>query len=226
ERVAITGNPVREQLLDLDMVGLRDRARDHFKLRRDLPTLLVFGGSQGSRTINRAVAGSLQHWRAPGGVQVLHSSGRALYDETAAALERSRRAAGGGPAIRLVDFIDEMDLAFAAADAVVSRAGATSIAELTVLGLPSLLVPYPHATADHQLHNARALERVGGGVVVEDKELTGQRLVEVVEPWLSDRVTGARTAAAALSYGRPDAARNVARLVLDQLEQGPGKVWS
>jgi UDP-N-acetylglucosamine:LPS N-acetylglucosamine transferase len=62
--------------------------------------------------------------------------------------------------------------------------------------------------------------------VVEDKELTGQRLVEVVEPWLSDRVTGARTAAAALSYGRPDAARNVARLVLDQLEQGPGKVWS
>ncbi len=224
EHVAITGNPVREELLEMDLSSLRAAARDHFKLRPDMPTLLVFGGSQGSRTINRAVAGSLQYWKAPDGVQVLHSSGRGLYDETAAALERSRRAAGRGPAIRLVDFIDEMDLAFAAADAVVCRAGATSIAELTVLGLPSLLVPYPHATADHQLHNARALESVGGGVVVEDKDLTGRRLVEVVEPWLLDPASAAKTAAAASAYGRPDAATNVARLVLDQLQRRPGEV--
>lgn len=221
ERVAITGNPVRSELLDLDRAALRASAREHFRLRRELPTLLVFGGSQGSRTINRAVAGSLSHWSEPEGMQILHSSGRALYDETAQLLERARRSAGAGPKIRLVDFIDEMDLAFAAADAVVSRAGATSIAELTVLGLPSLLVPYPHATADHQLHNARALEAVGGGRVVEDNDLDGAQLVEVVEPWLLDPEASERTAAAARAFGRPDAARNVARLLLDELSDTP-----
>lgn len=221
EHVAITGNPVRSRLLSLDRHAMRGQAREHFRLRPDLPTLLVFGGSQGSRTINQAVAGSLPHWHDPGELQILHSSGRALYDETAQLLQRARRGGRAGPKIRLVDFIDEMDLAFAAADAVVSRAGATSIAELTVLGLPSLLVPYPHATADHQLHNARALEAVGGGRVVEDRELTGARLAEVIEPWLLDPEAGARTAAAARAFGRPDAARNVARLLLDELSGAP-----
>ena len=221
ERVAITGNPVRSRLLGLDLAAMRAEAREHFRLRPDLPTLLVFGGSQGSRTINTAVAGSLAHWEHPEELQILHSSGRALYDETAAMLERSRRAAGAAPKLRLVDFIDEMELAFAAADAVVSRAGATSIAELTVLGLPALLVPYPHATADHQLHNALALESVGGGRVLEDRDLTGEQIAEITEPWLLDPDAGSRTAAAARAFGRPDAATNVARLLLDELSDAP-----
>lgn len=221
ERVAITGNPVRERLLGLDLAALRPQAREHFRLNPELPTLLAFGGSQGSRTINRAVAGSLEHWRRPQEIQILHSSGRALYDETAQLLERAKRNARVVPKLRLVDFIDEMELAFAAADAVVSRAGATSIAELTVLGLPALLVPYPHATADHQLHNARALEAVGGGRVVEDDDLTGKRIAEIIEPWLVDPEAGARTAAAARAFGRPDAADNVARLLLDELSGTP-----
>lgn len=219
EIVAVTGNPVREELLSLDLAALRTRAREHFGLRPDLPTLFAFGGSQGSRTINRAVVDSLGHWQDPDRVQVLHSAGRALFDETATAIER---AGGGGPKVRLVDFIDEMGLAFAAADAVVCRAGATSIAELTVLGLPSLLVPYPHATADHQLANALALQSVGGATVVEDDDLDGRRLVAAVEPWLLDPARGASVADAARAFGRPDAARNVARLVLDELGPLPG----
>ena len=226
ERVAITGNPVRRRLLGLDLAAMRAEAREHFRLRPDLPTLLAFGGSQGSRTINHAVAGSLPHGQRPGELQILHSSGRNLYDETAQLLERARRDGREVPKVRLVDFIDEMELAFAAADAVVSRAGATSIAELTVLGLPALLVPYPYATADHQLHNARALEAVGGGRVVEDDELTGERVAEIVEPWLVDPETGARTAAAARAFGRPDAADNVARLLLDELTDSPRGVAS
>lgn len=217
EIVAVTGNPVREELLDLDLAALRSRARAHFGLRPDVRTLFAFGGSQGSRTINGAVVDSLGHWQDPDAVQVLHSAGRGLFDETAAALERARNAAGGGPKVRLVDFIDEMGLAFAASDAVVCRAGATSIAELTVLGLPSLLVPYPHATADHQLANALALQSVGGATVVEDDELDGERLVAAVEPWLLDPDVAATVADAARAFGRPDAARNVARLVLDEL---------
>lgn len=226
ERVAITGNPVRQRLLGLDLAAMRADAREHFRLRPDLPTLLAFGGSQGSRTINQAVAGSLGHWQRPDELQILHSSGRALYDETAQLLERLRGTAGDTPKVRLVDFIDEMELAFAAADAVVSRAGATSIAELTVLGLPALLVPYPYATADHQLHNARALEAVGGGRLVEDDELTGQRVAEITEPWLVDPEASARTAAAARAFGRPDAAANVARLLLDELSGAPRGVAS
>ena len=221
ERVAITGNPVRQRLLHLDLAAMRAEARAHFGLRPELPTLLAFGGSQGSRTINTAVAESLGHWQRPDDLQILHSSGRALHDETARLLEQGRRASPNGPRVRLVDFIDEMELAFAAADAVVSRAGATSIAELTVLGLPALLVPYPYATADHQLHNARALEAVGGGRVVEDDELTGARIAEITEPWLVDPEASARTAAAARAFGRPDAASNVARLVLAELSGTP-----
>lgn len=223
EVVAVTGNPVREELLGLDLPAMRARARAHFGLKPDLPTLFAFGGSQGSRTINRAVVDSLGRWSRPDGIQVLHSAGRALYDETATALERARDTAAG-PSVRLVDFVDEMDLAFAAADAVVCRAGATSIAELTVLGLPALLVPYPHATADHQLHNALALRAVGGAEVCEDDDLDGARLVDAVQPWLLDPDAAAAVARSALDFGRPDAAGNVARLVLDELRVRPGEV--
>lgn len=222
EQVAITGNPVREEVLAIDRTALRDRAREHFRLDPDRATLLAFGGSQGSRTINHAVAGSLTHWSDPDRVQVLHSSGRALYDETARLLEVAR-ADGPGPTVRLVDFVDEMALAYAAADVVVSRAGATTIAELSVLGLPALLVPYPHATADHQLHNAEAVAAVGGARVVRDGELDGPRLVAGVEPWLLDPAAAAAAAGAAASFGRPDAAENVARLVLDRLAAAAGE---
>jgi UDP-N-acetylglucosamine--N-acetylmuramyl-(pentapeptide) pyrophosphoryl-undecaprenol N-acetylglucosamine transferase len=217
EVVAVTGNPVREEFLDVDLPTLREHARAHFGLKPDLPTVLAFGGSQGSRTINRAVVGSLEHWEQP--VQILHGAGRALYDETARALEIARRAGTGHASVRLVDFVDEMTLAYAAADAVVCRAGATSIAELTVLGLPSLLVPYPHAAADHQTANARALAAVGGAAFLADGDLDGASLVEVLQPWLDG--AAAEVAAAARSFGRPDAAANVARLVLSELEKHP-----
>jgi UDP-N-acetylglucosamine--N-acetylmuramyl-(pentapeptide) pyrophosphoryl-undecaprenol N-acetylglucosamine transferase len=104
---------------------------------------------------------------------------------------------------------------------VVCRAGATSIAELTALGRPAVLVPYPHATADHQLHNGRALEAAGGAVVVEDGDLTGESLAAAVRPWLHDEDARLRAAAAARAFGRRDAATNVARLVVEQLPPPP-----
>ncbi|MFP5309314.1 MAG: undecaprenyldiphospho-muramoylpentapeptide beta-N-acetylglucosaminyltransferase [Actinomycetes bacterium] len=218
ERVAVTGNPVREDLLDLDLDALRAEARAHFKLKPDLPTVLVFGGSQGARSINRAAIAASPHWGAP--VQFLHAAGATLYGETAAGWEQARRG-GRGPAVRCVDFIDDMGLAYAAADVVVCRAGATSIAELTALGLPSVLVPYPHATADHQLHNGRALEQAGGAVVIEDGDLTGEALAAAVGPLLTDPARRRETADAARAFGRRDAATNVARIVVDQLPARP-----
>jgi UDP-N-acetylglucosamine transferase subunit ALG13 len=154
-------------------------------------------------------------------VGVIHEQGLGVPQDFAAAAEWYRRAAENGstrstqgPATRLVDFIDHMSEAYAAADVVVCRAGATSMAELTVLGLPAVLVPYPHATADHQTENARALERAGGAIVIADGELTGTALADAVRPLLADKARYMAMSRASRVFGRPDAAANVTRLVL------------
>lgn len=216
ERCAVTGNPVRDDMLALDLAARRTPARERFGLAPDRPTLLVFGGSQGARSLNRAVIDAHAHW-GEADIQILHAAGRSLYGETATAWERAR-ATTTGPRVRLVDFIDDMGDAYAAADVVLCRSGATSIAELTALGLPAVLVPYPHATGDHQRHNAEALERIGAARVIADEALTGSRLVQEVLPLLTDPGHHAEVAASARSFGRPDAATNVAQLVLGALE--------
>jgi UDP-N-acetylglucosamine--N-acetylmuramyl-(pentapeptide) pyrophosphoryl-undecaprenol N-acetylglucosamine transferase len=217
ERCAVTGDPVRQEILSLDREARRPAARERFGLRPDRPTLLVFGGSQGARTLNRAIIEAHPRWGSED-IQVLHAAGRALYPEAAKAWQQARSAR---PELRveLVDFIDDMADAYAAADVVVCRAGATSIAELTVLGLPAALVPYPHATGDHQTANARALEHAGGAVVIDDAELDGEALRAAAEPLLTDPTRYAEVAAASRAFGRPDAATNVARLVLEQLDK-------
>jgi UDP-N-acetylglucosamine--N-acetylmuramyl-(pentapeptide) pyrophosphoryl-undecaprenol N-acetylglucosamine transferase len=216
DKVVVTGNPVREEILSLDLEARRADARASFGLDPELPTLLVFGGSQGARSLNRAVVRAHGLWSAPGQLQVLHAAGASLHQEAAAAWERAR-AEADGPRVRCVDFIEDMGAAYAAADIVVCRAGATSIAELTALGRPSVLVPYPHATRDHQMHNARALAQVGGAQVIDDAELDARRLVDAVEPWIADPDARDRAARAARVFGRRDAAQQVARLVLEQV---------
>jgi len=116
--------------------------------------------------------------------------------------------------VRCLPFIERMDLAYAAADLVVSRSGASTIGELTVLGLPSVLVPYPHATADHQTANARALAAAGAAVVVPDADLDADALVAACAPLLADDERRATMAANARRLGRRDAAAQVADLVL------------
>jgi UDP-N-acetylglucosamine--N-acetylmuramyl-(pentapeptide) pyrophosphoryl-undecaprenol N-acetylglucosamine transferase len=216
ERCVVTGNPVREDVLTLDRPAMRAAARDRLGLDPARPTLLVFGGSQGAQSINRAVVAAHALWGSQD-LQVLHAAGTRDYGAAARGWEVARSKVTG-PHVRLMDFIETMSDAYAAADVVVCRAGATSIAELTALGIPAVLVPYPHATADHQTHNARALERAGGAVVIPDDELDGPRLVAAAEPLLLDAERHAAVARAARAFGRPDAARNVARLLLDLLD--------
>lgn len=214
EHVSVTGNPVREDLLGLDLEARRREAVEGFGLHPDRRTLLVFGGSQGARSVNMSVVDTFARWPEPDRIQILHATGERLYPETAAAWEHARDQ-GQGPAVRIVDFIEDMGAAYAAADVVVCRAGATSIAELTALGRPAVLVPYPHATADHQLHNARALSQAGAAVVLEDHELSGLQLVDRCWPWLADDDQRARAARASKAFGRRDAAANVVRLITD-----------
>lgn len=204
--VRVTGNPTRSSL---GSVGREEAARA-FGLRPDRPTLLVTGGSLGASSINRAMAGRLPSL-AGRGVQVIWQTGTA--DERA-----MRLAAEGVAGVVVSAFIERMELAYAAADLVLCRAGATTLAELTAVGMPAVLVPYPHAAADHQTFNARAMEAAGAAAVVRDADLDAV-LGPVLDDLLGD--TGARREMAEHSraLGKPDAASVLARAVLARAEK-------
>lgn len=210
----VTGNPVRPGLLPEVIAAGRGEGVRAFDLDPDRTTLLVFGGSQGAQRINTAAVESAPLWAKPGQLQILHAAGRRNFAEVRAAWDTVLTGRTEVPQVRCVEFIERMDLAYAAADVVLCRSGASTLAELTVAGKPSVLVPYPHATADHQTANADSLAEVGGAVVIPDEQLTAQRLVDSTEPLLTDEPRRTAMAAAARNAGRPDAAQRLAALVL------------
>ena len=217
-RVRITGNPVQRRLRDLDTAARRHDARVRLGLDPSRTTLLVLGGSQGARSINRAVSGAARAWPALG-LQLVHVTGPRGHDEALAwwreAGVDTEDAISG---VRVVPFLDDMADAYAAADLVLSRAGATTIAELTVLGLPSILVPYPHATAQHQHGNALALAQAGAAIVLEDADLSPDLVATSVADVLADPARLATMSRAARAWSRPEAAEALALIVLEALE--------
>jgi UDP-N-acetylglucosamine--N-acetylmuramyl-(pentapeptide) pyrophosphoryl-undecaprenol N-acetylglucosamine transferase len=211
DRVVFTGNPVRADLVEADLPALRAEAAAAFDLDPARRTLLVFGGSLGARRLNDAVVGAAPRLTAPEGVQILHAAGAGDAERVQAAWAA---AAPGGPPVRCLPFLERMDLAYALADVVLARSGASTVAELTACGLPSVLVPYPHAAADEQTANARALTDAGAAELVPDGELDADRLVAVAGPILADPQQRLAMAQAARSQGRTDAADEVARAIL------------
>jgi len=205
-RYVVTGRPMPAA------TGRADRAaaRRRFGLPDGVPCVLVFGGSLGARRLNDA---SLDAFGGGAPGAVLHASGRRDHDHL-----RQRLDALGAPAhYRLHAYIEPFADAYAAADLAVARAGG-SVFELAAAGLPSVLVPYPHATADHQTGNARYMERAGAAVVVPDSELDGPRLAREVGALLASPERLAAMAAGARAVARPDAADRVAEGVLALLE--------
>jgi len=220
-RVHVTGNPVQQRLRDIDPVARRSDGRARLGLDARRPTLLAFGGSQGARSINSALAAAAPAWQALD-LQVIHVTGPTGHEQ---ALE-AWRSAGVDPEggeVRVIPFLDDMADAYAAADLVVSRAGATTIAELSVLGLPAVLVPYPHATADHQRGNAQALASAGAAILIDDDELDAGTLAEAVASIVNDVALAGRMSLAARAWARPHAAEALAQLVLDALASDAGR---
>lgn len=210
-RTVLTGNPVRPEIADLPS---REEACERLGLDDARPVLLVLGGSRGARRINKALVEAYGMWPdAWSRLQILHIAGSIEFDETIAALE-ARSGVLAQPDHRVVPYIEKMGAAFAAASLMVSRAGATTVAESTVAGVAAVLVPYPYATEDHQRRNAEALVACGGAVSVADDELDGQAVVTAVTGILADEDRLGRMRAAALAWGRPDAARALAREVM------------
>ena len=199
------GLPIRRQIAELDRFALGDKARAHFGLRPDLPVLLVTGGSQGAVSLNRALAGAVSAITSAG-VQVLHVTGPKHLNEI--------QAPPGPVPYVAVPYVDRMDLAYAAADFALCRGGAMTCAELTAVGLPAAYVPLPHGNGEQRL-NALPIVQRGGGLLVDDAELTAEWIKASLLPVLTniDQVAGMSEAAAAM--GRKDADRWLAKAVID-----------
>jgi UDP-N-acetylglucosamine--N-acetylmuramyl-(pentapeptide) pyrophosphoryl-undecaprenol N-acetylglucosamine transferase len=205
------GIPIRREIAGLDRLALSDKARAHFGLRPDLPVLLVTGGSQGARSLNRAVLGAAA-WLRAAGVQVLHIVGpRAGLD--------AGPSSPAAPYIT-VPYVDRMDLAYAAADFALVRGGAMTCAELTAVGLPAVYVPLPHGNGEQWL-NAAPIEQAGGGLIVADAELSPAWIRDRLLPVLLDPELVAAMSAAAAEMGRGDADRALAAEVR-RVMQGRG----
>src|SRR5438067_537175 len=205
------GIPIRREIAELDRLGLGDKARAHFGLRPDMPVLLVTGGSQGARSLNAAVFGAADSLREAG-VQVLHIIGpRNGHD--APATKRGEGEAGGVPYVA-VPYIDRMDLAYAAADFALCRAGAMTCAELTAVGLPAAYVPLPIGNGEQRL-NALPIVQRGGGMLVTDADLTPEWIRDTLLPVLVNIDQVADMSEASHSLGRGDADRLLAEAVIE-----------
>ncbi len=205
-RCVLTGNPVREAFREPAPTASFDLPHP-----RSAPglRLLVFGGSGGARTLNRAVADAAAAWCDRADLALVVQTGRDAHADVAASF-----AGVGDDRVRVLPYIDAMPAVLRWADVVVCRAGAMTLAELAATGRPALLVPYPHATDDHQLRNARAREAAGAAVVLEDRDCDGAALVREVERLAADRDLLDAMGRAAAALARPQAAEEIAADVL------------
>lgn len=208
-RLWLSGNPVRA----FDPSISPAQARTRFGLSPQRMTLLVFGGSQGAQALNAAVLGSLSELFARVDLQVLWSTGKGDFAHISKAVEPF------GERVRVLPFIDDMEGAYRAADLAVTRSGALTLAELTLCGLPAVLVPFPYAAANHQEANARALEACGAALVILQKSLTPNVLTETVGALLCDAHRRARMSEAAKKAAFPHAARDIVDSILEVTER-------
>ncbi|MBE3009364.1 undecaprenyldiphospho-muramoylpentapeptide beta-N-acetylglucosaminyltransferase [Microbispora sp. NEAU-D428] len=199
------GIPLRREISMMDRLSMGDKARSYFGLESDRVTLLVFGGSQGARSINQAALEAAPYLRAAG-VQVLHVIGPKNTVEV--------EPPPGDPQYVILPYVDRMDLAYAAADLVLSRAGAMTCAELTAVGLPAAFVPLPHGNGEQRL-NAEPIVRAGGGLMVDDANLSAAWIVQALLPILNDPERVVAMSEAASRMGRKDADMALARKVLE-----------
>lgn len=199
----LIGLPLRPAISGLDRPALRAQAREFFGLDPDRPVLFVFGGSQGARHINEAVLAAAEQITAAGG-SVLHAVGGKNADQ---------RPAQEIPGYVSVEYIDRMDLAYAAADLALCRAGAMTVAELSAVGLPAVYVPLPVGNGE-QRRNAEAVIAAGGGIDIADTALDAAAIFTSVLPILTDPQRLERMSAAAAAKGVPDAGERLATMTL------------
>lgn len=199
------GIPLREQITSLDRLAMGDKARTYFGLRHDLPTLLIFGGSQGAQRLNETAFAAAPHFRRHG-VQVLHVVGPKNAEEPQDLTE------DGIPYVA-VPYVDRMDMAYAAADMAMCRSGAMSCAELTAVGLPGAFVPLAIGNGEQAL-NAEPIVQAGGGLAVDNADISVDWIAHELLPVLTDTDRVVAMSEAAARMGRRDADDELAREVM------------
>ncbi|GHE65784.1 UDP-N-acetylglucosamine--N-acetylmuramyl-(pentapeptide) pyrophosphoryl-undecaprenol N-acetylglucosamine transferase [Streptomyces longispororuber] len=210
-RAHVTGMPIAAALARHAETALPAGALRALGVPEGARLLLVNGGSLGAARLTEAALGLAERWRWRGDVHLLIKTGPAALDEA-----RDRLARTGADAVaRAVPYLDRMDLAYAAADLVVCRAGSATVAELASTGVPAVLVPYPHAPGDHQTHNARVLSDAGAGLLLPDAEATADRLAALAGPLLDDPARLAAMSGAAARGPHARAADLLAARVID-----------
>ena len=235
-KTVVTGNPVRETIARVpeERSILTKEARDEFGLAEDRKTVLVFGGSQGALHLDRAAAGACRLLANRRDLQVILITGSAHLDLIRRALQethgvgtaeaRTDRPPEDAPEIlvRTFDFVERMELAYAVADLAVARAGASTVAELSVCGVPALLVPYPYATGRHQEANARALQQAGGASVMPDDQLSATSLATRIEGLIDHEERLQAMSERSTAFGKPEAAARLADVVMATARRSGG----
>lgn len=212
--VHVTGNPIRRDVITRH----RNDGVMVFRLAPERKTLLVFGGSQGGRSINEAIIGAAPKLLR-GGLQIVHQTGARGFSDIVAALERYKPVHRSPEHVvvrdhwHIVPYIHDMPAAYAAADLVMSRAGAITLAELTAKGLPAILVPYPFSSEGHQDANAQVLVEAGAAISFADDALDADVLSVAVIDLLADETRLERMSAAGRALGRPEAANDIVNLI-------------
>ncbi len=205
DKILLTGNPVRSDILDLK--DKRPVAFDFFKLKPEKPTVLVVGGSQGSRSINQAISLHLNKF-VENDVQLIWQTGKNSFEET-----ESNQIHLQNPLIHRTEFIYKMDLGYAAADVVISRAGALSVSELCIAGKPTVFVPLPSAAEDHQSKNALSLVNENAALLVKDENAKTE-VVEQALALLKDENKRKLFSNNLQTLAKPNATRQIAEEVL------------
>ena len=220
-RAVVTGTPVREAVLGVSRAPeCRAAARRRLGLPDGRRVVAVTGGSRGARRVNEAVLDLASRWAGRSDVAIHHAVGRRDWPALAG---RVPAAEGRALSYRAVEYEEDVPALLSAADVWVGRAGGTTLAELTDVGVPSVLVPLPMAPHDHQAVGTRRLEAAGGCVVVPDAECTGERLAAELTRLLDDEVALARMGAAAAGAGHRDASDRIAALVEDAAGRRDGR---
>ena len=209
EKTVYTGNPIRENVL----TAKREDGLAEFGFTENLPVVLISGGSRGARSINTAMIDILVAAEKNPVAQFLHVTGKGEFD----AVTQKLKDAGfsfDAPNVKVVPYLYNMPQAMAMANLAIFRAGATGLAELTARGVPAILIPYPFAAENHQEFNAQALVKVGAARMILNKDLNAEILKSTLDELLAEPAALQKMAAASLSLGRPQAAAEIAELIL------------
>ena len=210
-QVRYTGYPLRPEITDFDRDALRPSARAEYGIPEGAHMVLVAGGSQGALSLNRLALGLAERWASRHDVRLVVKAGARTHDR----IEEELATNPGRHLVQLVRYIDRMECAYAAADVAILRAGAATVAELAVVGVPAVLVPLAHHEHDEQLHNATPLVEAGGALLVHDADASAEVVGPLLEECLADPDRLEAMGAAMAGAGRPGAADDLARWVLD-----------